>query len=261
MRFSITHLATQKLGNRPKEYEDWFASDPPEASQLSNLYLCLSITDGATESIFSSLWAKLLAEDFILQKSTHTDALKAIVAGKSEAWTRAIESKSLPWYAEEKARYGAFATVLGAYFFTKPERGRLRGRFRAVALGDSCLFQIRDGKLRRAFPIQQSNEFDSHPALLSTRVSANRNVWEKVRHNWGGWKAGDTFFFATDALSAWFLQQTESGRSPFGRVLELLSKDPERSRSNFVELVQLLRDDQELKNDDVTCSIVELHDV
>ena len=65
----------------------------------------------------------------------------------------------LPWYAEEKAASGAFASLLGLEIFKKANGGPSPYAWRAVAVGDSCLFQVEAGQVSKAWPIGNSAEF------------------------------------------------------------------------------------------------------
>ena len=54
-----------------------------------------------------------------------------------QVWGRAVAGKPLPWYAEEKARAGAYAALVGL------ELRRDCGTWSALGCGDSCFFQLR----------------------------------------------------------------------------------------------------------------------
>ena len=67
----------------------------------------------------------------------------------------------LPWYAEIKREQGAFATLLG--LGVRAPTGQRRGGWRAVAVGDSCLMHIREGRCLLSFPVQKSADFNNEP--------------------------------------------------------------------------------------------------
>jgi hypothetical protein len=163
-------------------------------------------------------------------------------------WASDVGSQPLPWYAEAKFAQGAFATFLGVVLksFGRPS-------WQAVAVGDSCLFQIRDGQLRQAFPLTQSSEFDNSPRLLGSRTSAVEARQREVR-GYGSWQAQDRFFLATDALAQWFLRQVEAGGKPW-EVLESLLGESDVSTAGKAWIEQL-RDQHEIRNDDVTLIMV-----
>ena len=149
----------QKAGNSPDEYEDAFWL-PHDAHKQRTVYR-YAIADGATETSFSGLWARLLVE-------AHGEGKIGIVSDQQileplqQRWTAVVCERPLPWYAEEKAQQGAFAAFLGLRL-TCPGR-RSPGRWRAMAMGDSCLFQLR-GTISK--PRSRSNAPLTSPIGLS----------------------------------------------------------------------------------------------
>jgi hypothetical protein len=154
--------------------------------------------------------------------------------------------RALPWYAEEKARHGAFSSLLG--FCLEPED---RG-WRALAVGDSCLFGVRDNALAEAFPLSRSTEFHSRPILLSTVDRANAGIASAVRETEGLARPGDLILLMTDALAAWFLAEVELRRRPW--VLLDRIGTPEE----FEQFIDRMRDSRSMRNDDVTLLKIEV---
>jgi len=134
---------THKRGNAPHEYEDAFAGNADKGR--------FAVADGASESSFVATWAKLLAESFVAAARRPWRELDWLAPARQH-WAEDVDPLPLPWYAEEKREQGAYATFLGIAF----RKGRTAGDpayWRAVAVGDSCLFRLRAGKLRQAFPL------------------------------------------------------------------------------------------------------------
>jgi hypothetical protein len=229
---------TAKAGNAATDYEDAFAIGDN----------CLAIADGATESSFARIWALALAEGFAADPSAvlpcTTERLQTWCAPLQKTWGDAVPWNTLPWFAEDKARSGAFATLLGLQF--QPDAQT----WQAFAIGDSCFFQIRDGVLKRAFPLEHSAQFDSRPILLSSNPANNKRVWDDIVVVEGEYQAGDILIFATDALAKWLLARTEAGERPWDALCGL--KSPEE----FDTFVTQLRHDRVMRNDDVTLVIV-----
>jgi len=187
------------------------------------------------------------------------DASKRTVPGEPFAlaryrrcWRRYVGSKSLPWYAEEKLALGAFSTLLGLTIYGL-DSGRRRSRiWSSIAVGDSCLFQLRHGKLIDRFPIVASTEFGSRPELLGSSEPERIVQTGRCVERSGAWRHGDSFLLMTDALACWFLTMIEAGH-PVIETLQGL-----RDRQSFLELVTHRRrnvdstSDVMLKNDDVT---------
>ncbi len=264
-----------KRGNTAAEYEDAFAANP-EGGRFG-------IADGASESSFAGLWARLLAEDFSngdAQGASRSGWLKAL----QQRWSATVDGLSLPWYAEMKREEGAFATFLG---LSMRQRGRGRGTWHALAVGDSCLFQIRADRLLAAFPVVRSEDFGTRPFLLGSRPRQGSGVrgqesgaekasassdsrllipdtWPQVRlRRRSRWLAGDRFLFMTDALAQWFLQQAEIREKPWQPMERILrdEHDPsvrETPDASFAGWVERLRDQVDLRNDDVTLLVLQM---
>ena len=250
----------QKAGNSEADYEDAFAI-------TENV---VAIADGATESSFARAWAESLVRGFTEANASmdaeeaptgspaddpwDREAIQRRVTPLQEEWRNAIAWDQLPWFAEDKARSGAFATLLA--FRVSPqvthppaegdEADSPDARWRAFAIGDSCMFQIRDGELRTAFPLDNALQFNSRPLLLSSSAPNNDRVWESVAYQEGDCRPGDIFLFATDALAHWFLAEREAGRRPWATLCEV------RTETDFSELVTRLRQRHAVRNDDMT---------
>lgn len=245
----IKTFTLPKAGNKQEEYED--ASD----YTLKNAKR-LVIADGASQGFESKKWAISLVSSFIeknpaFEKGEIEDWLKTPI----DEWKGAINWKILPWYAEEKARRGAFSTLLGIDFGNNSSN-----RWQAIAVGDSCLFQLREDKVISHFPIESSKDFDSTPDLISTRKDYNSSSLENLKIFSGDCKPNDLFILATDAFSAWFLSLIEAGQKPWKVFFELARIDaPKKVECRiFRELINYLRDRGRMQNDDVTVMLAEV---
>jgi hypothetical protein len=245
---------TAKFGTSADEYEDAFAFSPNSRH--------FAIADGATESSFADRWARSLVQMYSKEPPSPTGGklpLPEWVKPLQKEWHDNIKWDALPWFAEEKARMGAFATFLGISFsspaarkngyslfarFRKKEPDKLK--WRACAIGDSCLFHIRDNQLVKSFPLSRSEQFQSRPTLLCSNPENNGPVWKTVQTAEGDCRQGDEFFALTDALAKWFLAEVEAGRKPWSRLNEL------RNASAFEAFVKELRSTKALRNDDTT---------
>lgn len=231
-----------KAGSTEAEFEDAF--HPTDKLEGEHGTFRFAIADGATESSFCRLWARLLVKAVGTGRLS-PNYLEPTLSKLKKCWARSIHTKSLPWYAEEKAQSGAFSTLLGL-FLTEPKKDD--GRWEAFAIGDSCLFQVRDNQLLASFPIKDSKSFTSRPVLLSSR-DQSEDGRESLQLLDGTWKYEDHFFLMTDALAQWFLTRYEFGEQPWSLLQSLGSRD---YPSNFASWVNGLRQNKLLKNDDVT---------
>ena len=259
MRARARAFWAPKAGHSAEEYEDAFWWDYPPGADGRDTFRC-AVADGATETSFSGLWADLLARGFCKGR-LDPDALAAGLPGLQRVWRRLVGAKPLPWYAEEKVRSGAFAAVAGLTVLPARDGGpegdgadSPGGRWRALALGDSCLFQVRDEGVV-AFPVAHSAEFGNRPALLSSNPAANAGLADRLPGACGDWLPGDRFYLMTDALACWFLRATEADERPWEALRDLAATG---GSAGFAGWVGELRAGGALRNDDVTLVMVEL---
>jgi hypothetical protein len=236
MRVSLRIFWTPKRGNTTEEYED--AYWPPEPLSLDSKLLRFAVADGATETSFAGSWARILARAYCRDQMS-SRKIRKVMPRLAEEWLATIEKESLPWYAEEKLSQGAFATLTGLTLFD--------GGWESSAIGDSSLFQVRDGRVITAFPMTCARDFNNHPGLLSSNNRRWENELGNLKRASGEWELHDDFYLMTDAMACWFLDAVEAGQSP-PDIFDKLDK-PEQG---FDEWVESLRSDYGMRNDDVT---------
>jgi serine/threonine protein phosphatase PrpC len=230
---------THKRGNAPDEYEDAFAGDAVQDR--------FAVADGASESSFTGTWAELLAEGFVAAEGQPWRDLDWLNAARQQ-WADEVDPRPLPWYAEEKREQGAYATLLGIAF--------AGGSWRALAVGDSCLFRLRNGKLGRTFPLAHSSNFGNQPALLGSRGRPADTPSQEIRHARGKWQPGDRFLLMTDALAEWMLRRHEQKQRPAEDIARLLAET--LPQDTFAAWVEERRNGHGLRNDDVTLVVIDL---
>jgi serine/threonine protein phosphatase PrpC len=168
MRIRWKAFTVSKYGNRPDENEDafwpvWRNKTLPELRR----FRC-AIADGATSTSFSSLWANLLVH--CTAKRSISEFWKAIDASQKR-WINGIQKIDLPWHAEEKVKEGSYATLVR--FSIYQSRLYSRGFWKALCVGDSCLFQIRRSRLHSVIPLKRPAEFKNNPTLVSSLPKKN----------------------------------------------------------------------------------------
>lgn len=255
MQVSVREFWTPKRGNSREEYEDAYAYRISERR--------FAVADGATEAAFSDRWAQSLVRCFTAAPpapfSIAAEPLEVWLRPLQQRWHKSIDWDGLPWFAQDKTRAGAFATMLGMEFGERAARDMPDAaptndaHWCALAIGDSCLFQVRADELVVKFPMEQARAFNTSPLLVSSNPASNRRIWEHIKHGEGDGQPGDLFFLATDALSHWFLAQCEAGEKPWQRLCALGDND------EFVSFCDELRDARAMRNDDVTLLIVQAH--
>ncbi len=258
MHATIQAFWLPKAGNSESEYEDAFW--PRRATDQTSAPIRLAIGDGATEASFSALWARLLVREYGLGHLSPGSLMGRLPALQSR-WRRSLGKKPLPWYAAEKLRQGAFSSLLGLTLEADTRLHGSRGCWRAMAIGDSCLFQVRREELIARFPLDRTDLFDNRPVLVSSAPTRNVDIDHALGVTGGWWEHGDEFYMMTDALACWFLKRWELLSNPHSVLNDV------RTQANFETLVDQQRADSTddgvpmLKNDDVTfmrCSIKHL---
>lgn len=274
MKVDIESFYLQKDGNSVEEYEDAFW---PHDSELHGSSIRIAVADGASETSFANLWAKLIVEDYgngVLRIDNFADRLNLL----RDHWNHKVKTEELKWYGEEKLAEGAFSSLLG---LTLHELDRT---WNSIAIGDSCLFHIREKKRIRSCPLDDPESFHNRPVLLSSiKFDAESIENEMIESPNGNWEPGDEFYLMTDALACWFLRYRDSSSSndgylyndgsdssellhPIGWIEDALSMiDNIKCQGDFEQFVKEQRmiisesGAPNLKNDDVTLLICRVH--
>jgi hypothetical protein len=240
------HLWLPKRGHTAEEYEDAAAGDPERGR--------FAVADGASESSFAGIWARLLVEEFVHKQGNCPAPLAEWVPAVQGRWVQEVGEREFSWYAESKFQQGAFATFLG---LALTESGTEEGGagWRALAVGDACLFQVRGDALLCRFPLRGAGDFNNTPWLIGSRGRPPAGVDEGELAEEGECLPGDTLWLATDALAQWFLARVEAGERPWQELAAVVeSPEPE---VYFAGWVEGRRDANALRNDDVTVLAVE----
>ncbi|MFL6275478.1 MAG: protein phosphatase 2C domain-containing protein [Blastocatellia bacterium] len=221
--------AIQKAGLQPEQNED--ACVIRSLNQEADSPLCLiAVADGATEAVYSRLWARQLVEaaspDWpALPDDDLSEQLKQV----GKAFSPIEPGKEIPWFVRNKyLDQGSQATLLVATL--AGAQGNDAFHIRAVSVGDCCLLLFKASGEVISFPMQHSDEFGVNPVLLGNRIArpARYDRWEAQV------EPGDMILFGTDAMSKWALQCLESRQSGllFEGLLGLLGFNSSDSSSS-----------------------------
>ncbi|MBZ0315739.1 MAG: protein phosphatase 2C domain-containing protein [Anaerolineae bacterium] len=245
-----------KTGNSAAEYED--AYHPLFGGEYTGEHLRFAVADGASEGMLSGQWAKILVSEYC-QTDAPTVDMPALLERCHPVWQkwlkhylqhRDYQGKPIQWFEEPGFEKGAFSTLLGLHLHTHEGKGQ----WEAVAVGDSCLFQIRHNHLLGGFPLKKSEEFDSRPYLIASNPVNNKNLPDHVRKIRGKWRPGDQFFLITDALAYWFWSEIEAGNPAWQILLDITHQNSD----SLADWLQALKNEKQIRNDDVTLVIVEM---
>ncbi len=222
MELDVQTFWLQRQGHAPEAFEDAFAGPVrhPEG-------WCLAIADGATETVYAGLWARMLVEAF-----TEAPGEDWLARARRRWQTRLPKGRQVPWYVEEKMMHGAWATFLGVFLYAD-------GHLQAFATGDCCLLHYRHNRQLSTWPVEHAEAFSHRPDLLSS--SCSKDVPALLQYQ-SRCEPGDRLVLATDALASCLMQDRRTPRWP--------------DESAFAQWVQRARVQGTLRNDDVTCMIV-----
>jgi len=226
-----------KRGHRAVQCEDRFSSNGWR----------FAVADGASDSGYSQVWARILADSFCRPPAfdISPEALD-VWLGRCRAewrhWARELGASALPWFARESLRAGGFATFAGLVFSSANGETDATA-WQTVACGDACVFIVRDDQLASAFPVDDCSGFDNTPQLVPTSPLPGG---DGLRTATGMARDGDTFYLMTDALAQWFLNDHDRGEKPW---VALNGVTTTRDLDVFVSAT---RDTRAMKNDDVT---------
>jgi hypothetical protein len=246
-------LAVQKDGNTVDEYQD--ASTTNTIKYDGALEIYAAVADGATDSYFAGIWARMLTRAFSKGAIETIDDLQRQLGCLSERWHNVVTRKPLNWYDEEGVEKGAFATLCGVKISLHGDNAN-SGVFKATAIGDSCLIQVRKEKLINMFPINCSSEFGNNPWLISSNLKSNQRLLDHYKLCQGDWQSGDCFIIMTDAIAQWFLHEFENELRPWDVLFQL--SIAVNCHQAFIDWVSEMLNSKNKKNDDTTVIIIKM---
>jgi hypothetical protein len=238
LRLTVKHQLVPKSGLEMHECEDSIG--------MKRQARRFCVSDGATEGFDSRRWARVLTKSWI-------NSSRAILTKEQlERWLHELggrfggrwQKRSLPWYAEEKAQRGAFATFAGLTFSDSADGWS----WQAIAIGDSCLIHRRGERILCAFPLSDPSEFGYFPALLPSDVRRQDAATAHLHFMNGTGEDGDVFLLLTDAIAAWYLAAFKSNRETVDAFESLLDSE---DVDTFHQFITACRKDGSLRNDDV----------
>lgn len=232
-----------KGGNSDEEYED--ACWPRTTTEWTDPRLRFAVADGATEASFSKLWAELLVQRYCegLLKTDSSQNFALSLQPLQQVWNKQVSAKPLPWYAEEKANSGAFSSLVGLTIY----QSKTGIGWHSIAIGDSCLFHVRNGRPIAFFPMEFSKQFNNRPVLISSNSASNEEL--TICRKRGTCLPDDAFYLMTDAIAYWTLSEHELLEERPWDILRDLGTD---ASPQFDEWVSTLREKRAMRNDDVT---------
>jgi hypothetical protein len=244
IKCTYNSVSLPKQGNLASENEDNILKPSKSNLDIDNLAY-FAISDGATESSFSKEWSDILVCSYT-DKAFNKDNLSNTIKLASDTWKARTFSRDLPWYAEQKAEIGAFATFLGLTI-------NLEERFfESIAIGDCTLFHIRNDEMIFSFPITSVDDFGNTPNLIASNEKYQTEFEKTVTYCNRSVLPTDYIILATDAIALWIFKHQDSEIHPWTRLSNLL----DYYKSDFENWLNNERKVNKIKNDDISLIII-----
>jgi hypothetical protein len=225
-----------KEPDRPESNEDAYA--------FSSDRQRLALSDGASESYDSMLWAKLLARKFADDPAFDEEWMESVIS----VYQAEHHFAAMSWSQQLAFERGCFATLLAA------EHDAVNRRLALFGVGDSVA--VVDTEIVRAWPLDRPDRFRERPTLLSTIRSHNEFTLTPDFESLARTELDLTVFSEptllcmTDALGEWTLRTAEDDP---GRLADLLAI---RSEEELKALVVTERELKRMRVDDSTLAIL-----
>jgi hypothetical protein len=217
---------TPKEGQQATDNQDRFGVFTYRGAG-GHLEIRAALSDGATQSSRAGEWAGVLVKAYLSGTVAPTQRtssfLRSLPALEQEA------NRPASWVEQGRALIGSFATL--AALTVAYDRG---WRFRAVAVGDSCLFLTdRSGAIRRSFPYQHPEEFSRPPIMIAASTSNNKSIPARGIRCRDELRLGEAVWLASDEVSRWVLSAESVGANPFYTLGKALAS--QRAFEGFVD--------------------------
>ena len=187
-----------KLPGDADRNEDAFTWSPRRSA--------LALSDGASESFDSGLWARILVRIFVMKPMLSMARVDLAIL----AYTRSHDPQSMSWSRQAAFDRGSYATLLGVTVSPELDRARL------LAVGDSLALLLDGTRLVASFPYSDPDDFRRPPTLLSTR-RAHNSFLKRPGHAGASttdWRldrlAQPRIVCMTDAIAEWFLRRAQA---------------------------------------------------
>lgn len=217
-----------------------------------------AVADGATLSFFPKEWAELLVNRFCYPRNVNLSL-------KDENWEDWLEPIQQEWLesvsntVQDSKSYilvdrlsqleSALSTFIGIEF------NRDEGKWKALIIGDSCLFH-HSGYEFESYLFKNLDDFPYRPNSFASFLKDNP-IGGPPKFFEGKASIGDVFILATDALAKWIIQHHEDDN--IDSILDRLKQI--ENHEQFEQFVEQARNEEvRLVNDDVTLMLISVED-
>jgi hypothetical protein len=254
-RFLARTFLTCKKGEEWTDCQDSIYP-APEAAGPTTAY---AVADGATTSFFPRQWAQILTRRFATEpERVFGDWARWLQEGQEE-WLREIDKVAHSPTANFLvlngflAKRSAAATFVGLTITELTSEG---WSWRAILLGDSCLFRLQPDGLVSSWNLKLSSEFNSLVSAAESRPTGAPTMPIQFGSEPPGnetlIQCSESLVLTTDAMAKWLLKRAENGQAVWGTILGLQTAEA------FQQLVDQARGEMTLAldNDDVALAVL-----
>ena len=230
-------FSTHKQGDEPKDNQDAFS--------ISQNQMRFAISDGASLSPKSGLWSRVLTKFFTSDKydfKTHTvESLSKWLEEPRKEWSESAQIDKLPIPLKLKLKQlkGSVSTFVGCSIVNNPKQNKIQ----ILYVGDSTIFLIKNKKIKKMFPINNSSEFSSQTEFLGSRKE--RGGEEKITLETIRFDSSESIIIATDELAKWIMIQFENKKRDWEKLFSM-------TENEFPKFVEDLRNTKQVDEDDMT---------
>lgn len=224
IKLTANKFITHKKGETLADCQDAVAFNEDSARY--------AIADGVTRSFFPKMWADLLVKSFCEETAL------SLEKQNWEEWITSFQQKWLEQAISTVQKTKRFISIdrlsrseSAASTFVGLEIDRTKAKWKAMIIGDSCLFHFRDSGLKGSYLVKKSEDFTNRPGIFASFAKDSLGhpsfVTESVN-------PGDIFILTTDALAKWIIQHDEVGKLDYA-FAQLTSIEKEEQFEDFVE--------------------------
>lgn len=206
----------------------------------------VAISDGASESYNSQLWAKLLVNQYLSDSAIKLDIIDSLI----HEYNSTHDYASMSWSQQAAYERGSFASLVGV------EYSKERNDLDLIAVGDSLAVLLDNCKYVLSYPYDKSSQFDQRPTLISTLKKHNTFMMENDFYESHSRCIDLTHYekpillLMTDALGQWALRKQEQDEPVWNLLCNI-------KKTQLKKLVIDERQQKRMRTDDVTLLVIE----
>lgn len=262
------------------ENNETFVLDPEKLNEdfwaINESLERIALSDGASESYNSKLWAKLLCNHFIDKQSF--DEFNLFIDNVIREYVLQHNLSEMSWSQISAYERGSFATFIGVDFDS------FLNKLTTISIGDSVCLLFKEVKkekiiknkrkkrnnksVRKIFqttgfeyiPIYEIPDFSINPILLSTNSKLNNlNFHDSTKEVYLDKNQRYYLILGTDAISDWLINQAKILTPESSILSEMLSYTATELTNYLYQIVIKNRNNKSMKIDDSTLLILQIN--